>query len=182
MPVWGMQDQYKQTLRFASYHAGGVALATALLLGVMGGGFLAGLLAMPLVVIGMGGLAVAHEMQRRRALVTPSATTTDVPRRERLDGAVVVVATVAEAKGVCPRGYRFYVGQNWSVDGDPEAVTGICPAAAEKLEEACLQLRQSGRSAIGVTICQSKAHKVVFQLQRQPVEYADQMQSPESAQ
>lgn len=181
MGVWGMQDQYKQTLRFASYHAGGVALATVLLLGVMGGGFLAGLLAMPLSVTGMGVLAIAHERERRRGMVALPAITTEVTRREVAEAALPIIAIVTEAKGVCPLGYQFYVGQNWSVDGDPRSLTGVCPAAREKLKEASDNLRRTGQSTLGVTICQTKEHRVVFQLRRQPVESVGLERSQEQA-
>lgn len=178
-----MQEQYKQTLRFASYHAGVMVLATALLMGVMGGGFIAVLLAMPLVVIGMGALAVAHEahkMKRRRALVAPAATTTEVPRREvAREREIPIIASVTEAEGVCPLGHRFQVGETWNLDGDAYGLPGTCPTAATKLQGAAEYLRRTEKTTVGMTICQSKAHKVVFQLRRQPVHYADQKQSPE---
>lgn len=181
--VRGMQEQYKQTLRFASYHAGGVALATALLMGVMGGGFIAGLLAMPLVVIGMGALAVAHEaheMKRQRVMVAPSATTTEVPRWEGArDREIPIIASVTEAEGVCPLGYRFRVGETWNLDGDAYGLPGNCPTAATKLQEAAEHLRHTEKTTVGVAICQTKKHRVFFELRRQPVEYADQKQSPE---
>jgi hypothetical protein len=163
-----MEGQNKGAIRFATYHAIGVLLAVAVLLGVMGGGFIAGLVAILLAVIGMGVLAVAHEVGRRRALVAPSATTAEVPRREvARDREIPIIASVTEAEGVCPLGYRFYVGQNWSLNGDTHGATEACPVAAGKLAEAAASLRSNGGSSLGMTICQTAQHRVVFQLSRQ---------------
>ena len=66
-----MIAQDNLSMRFVGFHAAGVTLATVVLLGVMGGGFLAGLLVLPLVVAGTGALGIAHGMSKRRTLATP---------------------------------------------------------------------------------------------------------------
>lgn len=175
-----MEGQNKGTIRFATYHAISALLAVAVLLGVMGGGFIAGLVAIPLAVIGMGVLAVAHEVERPRVLVAPVTTTTEVPRRKvARDREIPIIASVTEAEGVCPLGYRFQVGETWNLDGDAYGLPGNCPTAATKLQEAAEYLQRTEKTTVGVTICQTREHRVVFQLRRQPVEYADQKQSPE---
>jgi uncharacterized repeat protein (TIGR04076 family) len=159
---------YGLSMKFVAFHAVGVALAAVLLLGVVGGGFLAGLLLIPLVVAGMGALAIAHRMTRRRGTAAPPATAAVLSRAEEARAQeVAMVARVTEAEGVCPRGYRFYVGQNWRLNGDMHGDTEACPMAAGKLADAAASLRSDGESSVGMAMCQTGQHRVVFQLSRQ---------------
>jgi hypothetical protein len=162
----GVNAHYDLSMKFVMFHAVGVALATVLLLGVMGSGFLAGLLLMPLVVAGIGALVIAQRMTRRGGAAAPPAPAPSRPveakRREE-----AIVAMVTEAQGVCPRGYRFYVGQNWTLNGAIHGDTEVCPVAAAKLAEAAASFRRDGEGLVGMALCQTGQHRVAFQLSGQ---------------
>ena len=163
-----MSAQDKLSMRLVGFHAAGVILATVVLLGVMGGGFLAGLVALPLVVAGIGALVIAHRMSKRRTFATPPAiTAVPLPAEGARAQEVAMVARVTEAEGVCPRGYRFHVGQIWSLNGDIHGDAEACPVAAGKLAEGAARLRSNGEGLVGTTVCQTGQHRVVFQLSRQ---------------
>ena len=156
-----MKTEYVRGLIWMAFLAVGFALAVLLLLGITGG-FIVGTLALMVIIPAMTALAITNTLEtRRRAKAQGVTPETVVVEAEAVGGPLF--ARVIAARGVCPKGYEYQVGETWTVNGEVEEARTLCPVAEAKLLEAGKNLRGEGDRAETV-LCETEDHRVVIEL------------------
>ncbi len=165
---------------------GGVLLAVVLLFALMGGYMLGlmfiglALLAMPVIGLVVG---IRHLVEQPAELaVEPTkealgptgepavVTETGAALAEALPSAITapVRVRVVEAHGVCPLGYAFHVGDEFTFY-DGTTTPSLCPRATHALKPLVEQLRAGHYPPSALPYCQTNHHLVVFELQKKEI-------------
>ncbi len=118
----------------------------------------------------MAARAIANTLEtRRRAKAQEVTPETVVAEAEAVGGPLF--ARVIAARGVCPRGHEYQVGEMWTVNGKAEGSHTLCPVAEAKLLEASKNMRGKGERTEKV-ICEAKDYQVVIALSTRKEEVA----------
>ena len=166
-----MKTKYVGSLAWMGLLTAGFALAVLLLLGITGG-FIVGTLALMVIIPAMTALAIANTLEKRRLTKAQGVTPeTAVIEAEVEAVAAPLIARVIAARGVCPIGHKYQVGEMWTVNGKAEGTHTLCPVAEAKLLEAGKNLRGEGERTEKV-ICEAKDYQVVIELSNRKEEVA----------
>ena len=164
-----MKTEYVRGLIWMAFLAVGFALAVLLLLGITGG-FIVGTLALMVIIPAMAALAITNTLEtRRRAKAQEVTPETVVAEAEAVGGPLF--ARVIAARGVCPRGHEYQLGEMWTLNGKSEGTHTLCPVAEAKLLEAGKIIRGEGERTEKV-ICEAKDYQVVIELANREAEVA----------
>ena len=142
-----------------------------LLLGITGG-FLLGTLAFLVIIPAMTALAIANTLENRRLTrARKVAPETAVTEAEAEAVAAPLFARVIAARGICPMGHEYQVGEMWTLNGKAEGSHTLCPVAESKLLEAGKNILGEGDRTEKV-ICEAKDYQVVIELANRKAEVA----------
>ncbi len=106
--------------------------------------------------------ATATGIQGAPTLLAP--TPASPPLLQQAPAADVSMRVVA-ARGTCPLGYSFQVGDEF-VFANGTAAPQLCRRAQQKLQPIVSQVRAGQYSTITLPYCKTKHHLVVFELQK----------------
>ncbi|MFQ5874460.1 MAG: hypothetical protein ACE5JL_11760 [Dehalococcoidia bacterium] len=164
--------------------AGGFFIGVFLLAGITGGlilGLVAGavvLLGMPFIVT----ISAVDKLRERRGTPAKKVQTVTVAKVEeapatvqicpeparRSGEAAAVSMRVVEARGTCPLGYTFHVGEEFTFTNGT-VTPSLCSRAHKALLPLTKQLRAGQYPTITRPYCQTGQHLVVFEFQKKRV-------------
>lgn len=158
-----MKNKYVGGLAGLAFLTVGFALAVLLLLGITGG-FIVGTLALMVIIPAMTALVITNTLENRRRAKAQGVTHERVvAEAESETVAAPLIARVIAARGMCPMGHEYQVGEMWTLNGKAEGAHTLCPVAEAKLLEAGKKIRGDGEATEKV-ICEAENYQVVIEL------------------